>query len=86
MLVFIDIMHANNTARRPHSDSGPGIEPALAQRLFQPFSAGEGGTGTGLGLAICHEIVQSLGGRIELAPRRQNGRVAGLDAIVTLPL
>ena len=85
-LLAIRVEHQDGQARLTVSDSGPGIEPALAQRLFQPFSAGEGGTGSGLGLAICHEIVQSLGGRIELAPRRQNGRVAGLDAIVTLPL
>jgi two-component system sensor histidine kinase TctE len=85
-LLAIRLEQAQGQARLTVSDSGPGIEPALAQRLFQPFSAGQGGSGTGLGLAICHEIVQSLGGRIELAARRQNGQVAGLDAIVTLPL
>ena len=85
-MLAIRLDAAHGQARLRVSDSGPGIEPALAQRLFQPFSAGQGGSGTGLGLAICHEIVQSLGGRIELAARRQNGQVAGLDAIVTLPL
>ena len=45
-----------------------------------------GGSGFGLGLAICHEITQALGGSIQLHNRRQNGRIVGLDAIVTLPL
>ena len=85
-LLEIRLAAAHGQAQLTVSDSGPGIDTALAQRLFQPFSAGEGGSGSGLGLAICHEIVQSLGGRIALVTRRQNARVAGLDAIVTLPL
>jgi two-component system sensor histidine kinase TctE len=68
------------------SDHGSGIDDELAARLFQPFSAGDVRTGSGLGLAICHEIVQTLGGRIALTNRTEAGRVAGLDAIVHLPL
>lgn len=85
-LLAIRLAQVDGQAQLTVSDSGPGIEPALAERLFQPFSAGEGGSGTGLGLAICHEIAQSLGGRVELRTRRQNGHVTGLDAIATLPL
>ena len=94
-------------ARLAIADSGPGLSDEQRQRLFQPFAAGEarsaaaerGATsGTGLGLAICHEIVQTLNGRIELENRREGGpgrhggrggqvgRVLGLDAIVHLPL
>lgn len=68
------------------SDSGPGIDDELAARLFQPFSAGDIRTGSGLGLAICHEIVQALGGSIALTNRRASGQIAGLDAVVRLPL
>ena len=85
-LLAIRLAQVDGQAELTVSDSGPGIVPALAERLFQPFSAGEGGSGTGLGLAICHEIAQSLGGRVELRTRRQNGHVTGLDAIATLPL
>ena len=84
-LLAITLVRAGGEARLTVADGGHGIAPKLAERLFQPFSAGAGGTGSGLGLAICHEIVQTLGGRIQLVNRMHNGRVDGLDAIVTLP-
>ena len=68
------------------SDSGPGIDAELSQRLFQPFSSGHVARGSGLGLAICKEIVQVLGGTIALNNRVQHGVVTGLDATVRLPL
>jgi two-component system sensor histidine kinase TctE len=69
------------------SDSGPGIGTEQRSRLFQPFAAGaaqEGSAarGSGLGLAICHEIVETLRGRISL----DNRAGGGLDARVQLPV
>ena len=84
-LLAITLARAGDQARLTVADGGPGVAPEVAERLFQPFSAGAGGTGSGLGLAICHEIVQTLGGRIQLVNRMHNGRVDGLDAIVSLP-
>jgi two-component system sensor histidine kinase TctE len=52
-----DLRCAAHQAALTISDSGPGIDAELAQRLFQPFSAGDVRSGSGLGLAICHEIV-----------------------------
>jgi len=51
------------------ADTGPGIGPEDAARLFQRFARGNarataGEPSTGLGLYICREIVESLGGRI----------------------
>ena len=85
-LLAITLAREGGQARLTVADGGPGIAPELAARLFQPFSAGSGGTGSGLGLAICQEIVQALGGRIQLVNRMHNGRVDGLRAIVTLPI
>ena len=68
------------------SDSGSGVAAELAQRLFQPFSAGNVARGSGLGLAICSEIVNALGGSISLDNRELHGVVKGLDATVRLPL
>jgi signal transduction histidine kinase len=57
-------------------DSGPGVEPALLERIFEPFVRGDpargrtasegsargGSPGTGLGLAIARRALQAHGG------------------------
>jgi len=68
------------------ADTGSGISDDMRQRLFQPFATGDTKSGTGLGLTIAREIVQALGGAIQLNNRLQGGEVVGLDACITLPL
>ena len=45
------------------ADSGPGLDPALAGQLFQPFNSTKS-QGMGLGLSICHTIIRGHVGRI----------------------
>jgi two-component system NtrC family sensor kinase len=46
-------------------DDGPGIDPSVVGRLFEPFvTTKEVGKGTGLGLAVCRGLVESAGGTI----------------------
>jgi osomolarity two-component system, sensor histidine kinase SLN1 len=52
-------------------DTGPGISPALQQRVFEPFVQGDLGLskkhgGTGLGLSICSQLATLMGGTITL--------------------
>jgi signal transduction histidine kinase/CheY-like chemotaxis protein/streptogramin lyase len=57
-------------------DTGPGIPEASQARLFQRFEQEDGPqrrAGSGLGLAICRELVEMMGGSIELESRLAHG-------------
>jgi two-component system NtrC family sensor kinase len=73
-------------------DDGPGVPPALAERVFEPFFTSKPtGEGTGLGLSICQGIVKEHGGRLSLVPTSRRGAVfqvelpAGAPAAVPVP-
>lgn len=55
-------------ARFSVSDTGCGVPLDLQQRIFLPYFKGDPlrRDGTGLGLSICKQIVERLGGQIEL--------------------
>lgn len=55
-------------------DNGPGISPAVLNRLFEAFvTTKERGKGTGLGLRVCRRIVDEMGGTISGANRPEGG-------------
>lgn len=57
------------------SDTGPGIPPVEAERLFQPFQRGSGDqAGTGLGLSITRALARSMGGDLQLVPSDRGAR------------
>jgi signal transduction histidine kinase len=55
-------------------DDGPGVAPEQRERIFEPFVTDKE-KGAGLGLAIVKKVVESMGGRVEVAPadRPQHG-------------
>jgi two-component system sensor kinase FixL len=62
------------TIRISVADTGPGLDPDVRERLFQPFVTTKA-TGMGVGLSICRTIVESHGGRIWAEDNRGGGAV-----------
>jgi C4-dicarboxylate-specific signal transduction histidine kinase len=61
------------------SDNGPGIDPAILPRLFEPFASTRlDARGTGLGLAVAEGIVREHGGTI-VARNRTVDEIAASD-------
>lgn len=49
------------------SDNGPGIDPNIIERIFEPyFTTKRMKSGTGLGLSVVHGIVKSHGGALKV--------------------
>jgi len=62
-------------------DTGPGIKPEDAERLFQRGVRGEGagGSGAGLGLAIVRRLCDLYGWQVSMRPRADaNGAIASI--------
>ena len=73
-------------------DDGPGIAPDQIANMLEPFKRGEPSRnsetgGAGLGLTLARAIAEQHGGSLALTNRHgAGGKVAGLTAILRLPL
>jgi two-component system sensor kinase FixL len=56
------------------SDTGEGLAPHVAERLFQPFTSTKN-QGMGLGLSVCRAIVEAHEGRIWCEPNAGGGTI-----------
>ncbi len=63
-----------NNVRVSVCDSGRGLDPAAADRIFQPFYTTKPG-GMGMGLAICRSILERLGGRLSVRANAPCGTI-----------
>ncbi|HET8790754.1 MAG TPA: ATP-binding protein, partial [Modicisalibacter sp.] len=86
--VLVDDAQGNETTLRVEvSDSGAGLSPDMQKQLFLPFSQGVANRsrqhgGSGLGLMICKQLVEQMGGEIDVTS--QIGQ--GATFTFTLPL
>jgi len=79
--VILPGRHQAAAARRVRleiADSGVGINPGDADRVFNPFFSTKDG-GTGLGLALTHKIVEDHGGSIDFCSVPGAGTTFRLD-------
>lgn len=68
--------HANeNEVVTEIEDTGPGIAPEIADKLFLDFVTFGKTHGTGLGLSICKKIVEDHGGRIWVRNEPKRGAI-----------
>src|SRR5579859_917963 len=56
------------------ADTGPGMDPAMAERIFESFFTTKS-SGMGMGLSICRSIINAHGGRIWVEPSALHGAV-----------
>jgi len=55
-------------------DSGPGIEPEVLERIFEPFVTTRS-TGSGLGLAISRRVIEEQGGTLTAVNASEGGAI-----------
>lgn len=61
--VTLRTAHVGNSVEMSVSDRGPGLDPAIRDRLFEAFATTKA-AGMGLGLAISRSIIEAHGGKL----------------------
>jgi two-component system CheB/CheR fusion protein len=85
---FVSVEAVGDRARLCVRDTGAGIDPAIRERLFQPFTQSDrtlarSSGGLGLGLSLVKGIIDLHGGTVQA---RSGGVGRGSELIVELPL
>jgi signal transduction histidine kinase len=75
---------SEETVRYEVGDTGPGIAPEMADRVFEAFVQEDGSLrrkqgGTGLGLAISSRLAEAMGGSLKLESETGRGCIFTLE-------
>ncbi len=71
-LVVRTVSEDESTVEVAVEDSGPGVDPELGNKIFEPFVTSRP-TGMGLGLSICRSIIEAHGGQLGTTPNPVRG-------------
>jgi two-component system sensor kinase FixL len=71
--VHVDAAPARGGVTISVVDDGPGVAPAIAARLFEPFASTKGDVGVGMGLYMARIVAASHGGTLEHVPSVERG-------------
>ncbi len=68
--VSLELSATGDRVRVAVRDDGPGLDPALGERAFEPGARGPGDDtgGSGLGLALSRRLARSCGGDVIAGP------------------
>jgi signal transduction histidine kinase len=82
--VVVSTKRVDGSVRVSVADEGIGIPPAEQERIFEKFyrvdpNLTQSPAGTGLGLYICRELVERMGGRMEVRSRLGEGSTFAFD-------
>lgn len=67
------------------ADNGPGFDPAVRDRVLEPFFTTKSGSSLGMGLPIVKAIVENADGRLELADAPGGGAVVRVSLPIATP-
>ncbi len=79
-VVTVRAARAAGAIRISVADDGDGIDPATAERIFEPFfTGGDGARGSGLGLAIASELAGRMRGGLSVRAGEHRGTTFTLE-------
>lgn len=76
---------ARRRVRLTVTDTGPGFEPNILKRAFEPYVTTKA-KGTGLGLAVVKKIADEHAAKIELGNALQDGQIQGAQVSLSFAL
>ncbi|MCP5517893.1 MAG: HAMP domain-containing histidine kinase [Verrucomicrobiales bacterium] len=83
-LVRVGCSNGDEQIRFRIEDTGPGLDPGIAERVFRPVRSTKPG-GSGIGLAISRQLATHLGARLELAANSEKGAAFTLTIPIQKP-